>query len=127
MKFPKDIRGSTTLEFGLVILAVVWFIFGIIQTGWIVWMDNMLYLSVDTAARCGAVHSTTPPCHGADVSPSVTNMRMTANRVFGMTGATFINNATCSGNGGTGLVGTYQVTFVSVVNMTLTAKSCYPT
>jgi TadE-like protein len=122
--FLKNNRGTTALEFGLVALPVIWFVFGIIQTAWIVWIENTLYISVDTAARCGAIGSTTPPCNGS----GTVHMTETANRVFGMTSGAappaFSSNPTCSG---VGLVGTYDVSIVSVVNLTLTAKSCYPT
>jgi len=117
----KNNRGTTAVEFALVALPVLVFILGIIQTAWIVWIDNLLHISVDTAARCGAVQSTTSPCSG-------TNMVTTANQVFGLSGVTFnLNNSNCSGDGGTGLIGTYNVSIVFVVNLTLTAKSCYPT
>jgi hypothetical protein len=122
MKFFKNNRGATAVEFALAALPVMLFILGIIQTAWIVWVDNLLHVSVNAAARCGAVHtSTTIPCHGSGLG----NMQSTANLVFEpLTGATFSNNSSC---GGAGLIGTYPVTIVFVVNLTLTARSCYPT
>jgi Flp pilus assembly protein TadG len=125
MNFFKNNRGAATVEFALVILPVMLFIIGIMQTGWIVWIDNVLHVSVDAAARCGAVPtSTTLPCQGS----GLVNMTKTANAVFApMTGATFVDNDTCSADGGSGLVGTYNVSIAFVVNLTLTAKSCYPT
>jgi Flp pilus assembly protein TadG len=115
-------RGATIVEFALVALPVLVFIFGIMQIAWIVWIDNLLQVSVNTAARCGAVQSTTSPCSGAD-------MVATANLVFSPpSGATFsVNGSDCSASGGTGLVGTYTITFLFVVDMTVTATSCYPT
>jgi Flp pilus assembly protein TadG len=116
----KNNGGSTAVEFAMVALPVFLFILGIIQTGWIVWTDNLLHVSVVTAARCGAVKSTTPPCNG-------TNMVTTATTVFGpLNGATFVSNSTCSADGGSGLTGTKEVSILFVVNLTLTAKSCYP-
>jgi hypothetical protein len=105
----------------LAALPVTLFIFGIMQTGWILWIDNLLHVSVDAAARCGAVStSTTLPCYGSGLG----NMQSTANLVFRpLSGATFGNNLSC---GGAGLIGTYNVSIV-FVNLTLTAESCYPT
>src|ERR1700739_4131948 len=121
MKFFKNNRGATAVEFALAALPVMLFILGIIQTAWILWVDNLLHVSVDAAARCGAVNSTTIPCSGL----GLTNMRSAANLVFEpLSGATFSNNSSC---GGAGLIGTYPVSIVFVVNLTLTAKSCYPT
>ena len=121
MKFSKNNRGAAAVEFALAALPVLLFILGIMQTAWILWIDNLLHVSVNAAARCGGVNSTTLPCSGL----GLTNMRSAANLVFGpLSGATFSNNSSC---GGTGLIGTYPVTIVFVVNLTLTAKSCYPT
>jgi Flp pilus assembly protein TadG len=124
MKLLKNDRGTTAVEFAMSAMAVIWFILGIMQTGYIVWIDNLLNVSVDAAARCGAVQSTTSPCQGSGLA----NMQNTANLVFGpMSGATFSNNTNCSADGGTGLIGTYNVSIVFVANLTLTANSCYPT
>jgi len=117
-KLIRNHRGGAMVEFGLVSLPVVLFIFGILQTAWIVWAGNLLQVSVDTAARCGAVGSITFPCNGPD-------MVTTANSVFGpLSGANFTNNTGCSGSG---LVGTYTITFGFVVNIMVAARSCYPT
>jgi Flp pilus assembly protein TadG len=124
MRVFKNQRGATAVEFALVAIPVIWFILGIMQTGWIVWIDNLLHTSVDAAARCGAVQSTTSPCYGSGLA----NMQKTANLVFGpMNGATFSNNSNCSNDAGAGLIGTYSVSFLFVVNVTFTARSCYPT
>jgi Flp pilus assembly protein TadG len=118
----RNRHGASTVEFALVSLPVVLFISGLIQTSWLVWTDNLLNIAVDTAARCGAVKSTTAPCMGSDTVSA-------ANQVFGpLTGATFTaDSSACSSGGGVGILGTYDVTFLFVVNLTLTAKSCYPT
>jgi Flp pilus assembly protein TadG len=123
MRFLKNNRGATMVEFALVAIPVIWFILGIMQTSYIVWINNLLQTSVNAAARCGAVGSATLPCYGSGLA----NMQNTANLVFFVSGATFSNNATCSVDGGAGLIGTYNVSIVFVVNLQLTAKSCYPT
>ena len=115
------------IEFGLVALPVIWFIFGIVQTAWIVWINNMLHISVDVASRCGAVGSATLPCT-TSAGGTLANMKSAANLVFGMTGGvsppTWSANGNCSASE-IGLVGSYRVNIVSVVNLTLTARSCY--
>jgi len=122
-KLFRDSRGGAMVEFALVALPVLVFLGGIMQTGWVVWVDNLLQVSVDAAARCGAVNSTTSPCAGGTTA----NMISTANQVFGpMSGASFsANTSGCST--GTGLIGTYTMNFLFVINLTVTAKSCYPT
>src|ERR1700757_1705021 len=78
MSFLKDNRGATAVEFALVALPIMLFIIGIMQTAYLVWADNLLHISVDTAARCGAVQSTTTPCNGSGLP----NMQSTATTVF---------------------------------------------
>jgi Flp pilus assembly protein TadG len=128
MKFLRNNRGAAALEFALLAVPIIVFIIGIMQTAYIVWIDNLLHISVDTAARCGGVQSTLSPCNGA-------NMVTTANTVFmfsstcpvvGGVHTCFTNNGTCTADNGSGLIGTYTVSIAFVVNLTITAKSCYP-
>ena len=124
MKFFKDNRGAALVEFALVALPVMLFIFGIIQTAWVLWVDNLLHVSVNVAARCAAVNSTTLPCSGNTIPEMVS----AATTVFGsVNGAKFQNNGPCTSDHGDGLTGTYTVNILYVVNLTLTANSCYPT
>src|ERR1700746_1737327 len=92
----KNNRGATAVEFALVALPVCTLVFGIMQTAWIIWVDNLLHAAVDTAARCGAVNSTTSPCGGSGSS----NMMNTAKLVFtpgSNSTAPFTNNTNCFG------------------------------
>jgi Flp pilus assembly protein TadG len=120
----RNSRGATPVEFALAVMPVLMFILGIMQTAWIVWADNLLQVSVDTAARCGAINSTTSPCAGSGYA----NMVYTAHQVFQpLSGATFVDATSAPAcTSGTGLIGTYTINIVFVVNMTVTARSCYP-
>ena len=125
MKLFRDIRGASALEFGLVLPAITTFIIGIAQVGYLLWIDNLLHYSVDAAARCGAVGSTTYPCYGSGTA----NMTTTAKALFGMAVATvpagtFAANTACTGSG---LSGSYTVNVLLAKPVTVTAKSCYPT
>jgi hypothetical protein len=126
MTLFRNNRGTAAVEFALVAVPVLLFILGIIQTACILWADNLLNIAVDTATRCGAVTtSSTAPCYG----PGLANMEKTANAVFTpFVGAppTWSLNPNCAA-GSTGLLGTYQVSIVSIVDLTLTARSCRPT
>jgi Flp pilus assembly protein TadG len=145
MNFFKNNRGATAVEFALVALPVMAFIIGIMQFGWIVWVDNLLHISVDTASRCGAIGSTTSPCDGpGPINGGLTaNMVTTAKTIFEIvppltnpTKVSFTDNLNCSVDAGTGLqgsglVGTYQISIglgpKFAMHLTLTAQSCYPT
>jgi len=115
----RNATGAAAIEFAIVVLPFVFFMVGIIQTGYLVWVDNLLHAAVDTAARCGAVNSTTTPCVAND-------MVSAANTVFApLSGGAFtVNTGTCNGSG---LTGTYTVSIGFVMNVTLTTQSCYPT
>jgi Flp pilus assembly protein TadG len=138
MNFLKHNRGAAAVEFALVAVPVMGFIFAIIEFGWVIWAGNLLHISVETASRCGAIGSMTSPCDGAGPinGGSIGNMITTANTVFQpLTGSTFSDNASCSVDAGTGLqesglVGTYNISIglgVFAMELTLTAQSCYPT
>ena len=142
MNFFKNNRGAAAVEFALVALPVMGFIIGIIQFGWVVWVDNLLHIAVDTASRCGAIGSTTSPCDGPGphvAGGSTANLVSTATTVFQPLtpkANTFTDNIDCfvdAGTGlqGTGLTGTYRINIglgpKFGLNLTLTASSCYPT
>jgi Flp pilus assembly protein TadG len=118
-------RGATAVEFALVAIPVLFFIFGIMQSGYIVWVDNLLQTSVNVAARCRAIQSNTTPCAASDTTGSGAAAPV-FHPIPGAAMPVWNNNTAC-GTGLVGLVGTYQVTIVWVVNFTLTARSCYPT
>ena len=42
----KNNYGAALAEFAIVALPVLMFIIGIMQTAWVVWVDNLLYLSL---------------------------------------------------------------------------------
>jgi Flp pilus assembly protein TadG len=131
MKLIRNDSGATALEFALVAPVFFTFIIGILQFGYVLWIDNLLHYSVDVAARCSAVGSITPPCSNPP------NMIDTANAVFGTAHSPapiFIANPSCGGSGLSatgGKVGNvdvgYTVSFLKIVNLNLTANSCYPT
>jgi Flp pilus assembly protein TadG len=123
MNFLKNNRGATAVEFALVALPVLYFILAIMQTAYIVWIVNLLHDSVDTAARCGAVGSTTSPCSGSGLA----NMQSTANVIFAAANAAGSPTFPANNCSGSGLTMAYNVTIVFVVKLPLTASSCYPT
>jgi len=135
MNFFRNNRGATAVEFALVALPVMAFIIGIIQFGWIVWVDNLLHISVDTASRCGAIGSTTSPCDGSDMITTAQTIFEIVPPLTSTTNVSFADNPNCSvdagtGLAGSGLVGTYHIRIglgVFAMNLTLSAQSCYPT
>ena len=54
----KDVRGSTAIQVALTFPVLVVFLFGIIQFGFAMWLQNALDYSVAEAARCASVNTT---------------------------------------------------------------------
>src|SRR5438552_8717641 len=52
----RDRRASTAVEFALAARAQFLFMFGIIQAGYALWMQNALDYSVAAAARCASLN-----------------------------------------------------------------------
>jgi Flp pilus assembly protein TadG len=123
----KHNRGAAAVEFALVALPVMLFIFGIIQTAWVLWIDNLLHVSVNVAARCAAVGSTTPPCSGGTVPDMISTATTAFAPMSNSKNVKFQNNGPCTLDSGTGLTGTYTANILFGVTLTLRADSCYPT
>jgi Flp pilus assembly protein TadG len=139
MRFLRNNSGATALEFALVFPAFLAFVLGIVHVGYVVWIDNLLHYSVETAARCSAVGSTTYPCAGsgtANMTTAAENLFQQAIARSNIPSGTFTALSPCSGSG---LQGSYTVGFLlspsepvnSVLRflhlaVTVTANSCYP-
>jgi hypothetical protein len=130
MRFLKNNSGAAGLEFALVLPAVIAFLTGIAQVGYILWIDNLLHYSVQTATRCGAVNGPSGPYTYPCAGPGTANMTTAAKNLFqqavafsAIPAGTFTALSPCSGSG---LQGTYTVSFLLAVPVTVTAKSCYP-
>ena len=54
----RDARGNAAVEFALVLVPLLLFVFGIIATAQAVWLQNALTVSVSEAARCASVNPT---------------------------------------------------------------------
>jgi Flp pilus assembly protein TadG len=50
-------RGAVTIEYALILPAVLLFILGLMDAGRLLWTYTTLYRAVEAAARCGAINS----------------------------------------------------------------------
>jgi Flp pilus assembly protein TadG len=80
----RDRRGGPVIEFAMAAPALFLFLFGIIEFGYALWIQNSLDFSVATASRCASLTGTnaSSPCYsgvtayaasqsGADIDSSV--------------------------------------------------------
>src|SRR5437879_4106684 len=65
----RDRRANTAVEFALAAPAIFLFMFGIIETGYALWMQNALDYSVAAAARCASLSGSA--CSAVTGNPSL--------------------------------------------------------
>jgi Flp pilus assembly protein TadG len=58
-RFARDTAGNPAVEFGLLLPALLTFVFGIAEGGRLLWTVNALHYSVQEAARCASINRTT--------------------------------------------------------------------
>ena len=113
--------GHSAVEFAFIAPALMMFIFGIMEVGRVMWLQNALNYSVVEAARC--VSNSPSTCGSASAAQS-----FAANR----SGATFdtsvftVTTASC----GNRVTASYNVVLdIPYANWstTLTSQACYPT
>jgi Flp pilus assembly protein TadG len=120
--FRNNDCGAALAEFAVVAPMYFILVFSVIQTAYAVWIDNLLHYSVDVAARCVSVNSTTDPC----ANPATNTARSIFTSMAGSVAGSPTYTANCP-SGLSGYTGTYTFSFLGIANLTLSARSCYPT
>jgi Flp pilus assembly protein TadG len=125
MHITKDNRGSTALEFSLVVPIWLGFVIGVMQIGLLLWVENMMHDVVDAAARCMAVHTT---CTDQTSMQNYAMMITVFKPGFLWQASDFHLNdstaGTCSGGSQVSISYSYKLLYVHP--LTISAKSCYP-
>jgi Flp pilus assembly protein TadG len=116
----RDLRGSTGSEFALILAPLVLLLFGILEFGRVLYYQNALHYSVQAAARCASIDTTT--CS----STTQTQSYAAGISAAGFDSSVFTATAPACGNN---VAASYPMTllipFVNV-SLTLTANYCYP-
>jgi Flp pilus assembly protein TadG len=125
MKIIRNENGGTALEFALVIPVILAFVLGAIQIAIVLWVDNLLFFSVDLAARCAAVGSTNSPCQATMAETVTTSMPSSSIGTLATA-----SNPNCTGNN-VGISATFTIDFLVFPwpknsRPALQANSCYP-
>ena len=114
-------RGAAAIEFALVAIPLFMFIFGIIEMGRVLWLQNALHYAVEEASRCAAVDATT--CGTPDLVLDFAASH--AGTTFPTSIFTYDPSATC----GKQVSAIYRmnliIPFVSE-SVKLTSSSCFP-
>lgn len=119
-------RGAAAVEYGLILPAVLLFIFGIIDVGRLMWTYTTLNRATQAAARCGAI----------DMNNCATIAQIQTRAVNEAWGLTITSSAftPTAAACGVQVVGTYSFVFVipalagasPLGTITLQATACYP-
>ena len=120
MALCADRRGSTALEFGLVLPAFVMLVLGVINTAQLAHAVSSMNFAVEEAARCSAVNEVV--CPGAAATETYA-----ASKYLGPA-ISPVFDATDAGCGHTvTATATYELNVVfGVWNIPLSAEACYP-
>jgi Flp pilus assembly protein TadG len=129
MLWIRDSRGGPAVEFALLLPFLTAMIYGVIETGRLMWTLNTLNYAVDSAARCRAVSSAS--CNSDSNAASYA-----AAQAMGLAPASAFTVASCTISGVSGEKVSINYSFQSPVmellprgtnySVTLVAQSCYP-
>jgi Flp pilus assembly protein TadG len=115
-----DCRGISALEFALIAVPLFMFLFGIIETGRMLWFQNALTYAVEEAARCASINSS--------ICGSTTAIQAyAANRSSVLfPPSIFVPSAQTCGNQVTASYATSLAIPLVPLRVTLSATACYP-
>jgi Flp pilus assembly protein TadG len=139
LRFGRDERGATAVEFAMVAPFLIALFFGIFEFGRALWIQGILDYAVEQAARCEAINTTT--CSSASATETFAGglsapLPYASSCPVGQICPVYTATAPACGYK---VSGTYAFNFLSIgslpilgasplpTTVTLTSQSCYPT
>jgi len=119
--FWRDRSGASALEFGLTAPAFFLFLFGIIETGLLLWTQIGLQHGVEMAARCASVNTTL--CSN---SAAITSYASQQSLGLQLPSSTFSYSTVACGNQVNASYAFQLPAIVGLSPLTLTAQACFP-
>ena len=119
-RFARDTAGNAAVEFGLLLPALLLFVFGIAEGGRLLWTVNALHFSVQEAARCASINRTT--CGSSTQIQSFAAGRSGAGFDSSVFTATVVG---CGNRVSASYTMPLNIPFMAH-SISLTAQSCYP-
>jgi Flp pilus assembly protein TadG len=117
-----DRRANTAVEFALAAPAIFMFMFGIIEVGYALWMQNALDYSVAAASRCASLSGSA--CTG---SPSLVTTYAASESGASLDNTAFIYTRTA--NCGCQVSGTYTIAldipWDNALSVNLSSQACF--
>jgi Flp pilus assembly protein TadG len=118
--FARDTAGNAAVEFGLLLPALLLFVFGIAEGGRLLWTVNALHYSVQEAARCASINKTT--CGSSTQIQSFAAGRSGAGFASSVFTAAVVG---CGNRVSASYTMPLNIPFMAH-SISLTAQSCYP-
>lgn len=114
--------GNTAVEFALVFPTFILMMLGIVETGRALWTQSLLNYAVQSAARCGAINTSTCGSSTATVTYAVQNSTPLTIPSTDFT----VSNPSCGNQVAVAFPFTTVVPQLLPFNVTLSAQACYP-
>jgi len=125
LRFTRDSRGATAVEFGLLAPAFFAAVVGTFQVGLLLWTQLGLQHATEMAARCASVNTIVCPPNNAS---AIKNYAVTQALGLHLQPSVFSVATPSCGNQ---VTATYDYAHIAamfgVPKITLSAQSCYPT
>ena len=114
--------GNTAVEFALVFPTFILMMLGIVETGRALWTQSLLNYAVQSAARCGAINTSTCGSSTATVTYAVQNSTPLTIPSTDFT----VSNPSCGNQVSVAFPFRTVVPQLLPFNVTLSAQACYP-
>ena len=115
----KDRRAAAAVELALALPAMCLFIFGIIEVGYTLWLQNALDYSVATAARCASINGS--PCSSSNVTSYAASQSGSS---LGSSAFTYTRTAACGCQVSANYTMALDIPWDRALSVTLTSSSC---
>ena len=121
----RDRRANTAVEFALAAPAIFLFMFGIIEVGYALWIQNALDYSVAAAARCASLRGSA--CTATSGNPSIvtTYAASESGAYLDNTAFTYTSTAAC----GCQVSGSYtmalDIPWDNALSVNLSSQACF--
>jgi Flp pilus assembly protein TadG len=119
----KDRRAAAAVELALAMPALCLFIFGIIEVGFALWVQNALDYSVASAARCASLNLTGTSCVGSP-SQVTTYAANQSGAYLASTAFTYTPGAACGCQVSASYTIALDIPWDSALSVTLSSNSC---
>ena len=119
----KDRRAAAAVELALAMPALCLFIFGIIEVGYALWVQNALDYSVATAARCASLNGSACQAVGGNSQVTAYAANQSGANVAS-TAFTYTPGASCGCQVSANFTIALDIPWDSALSVTLSSNSC---